>query len=518
MPTSISLDTMTSWLTVKERVECIKSGDEDLNAEPTQELGIFKLRSIYARGINALHCSGTFRDKDWLESRRCFEEIIRLTHQTNVETAAARSECDLLLFLAYSNLSRILANSNEKEVALCYSLSAASFVSISDRNIQDPGLQLRMAKLALDTGDLWSCKHIIQYSISKELGMENYGGGLADSFLQLYDDLNDEITRQSSIPLKEKLNDTCRIIPLQILEYSTSSESSNMSRVVQSLQVFKELTSALELLGCSQWSFNYSFRLNFSSISFPIPLTSLSSLNPSEFLDLSFIPSTDSRIQPLIVSLLCDPDDLILQHSSDIIPVIAPSSTPNHSGTTFETIGDVTSCSSHDNRMVLNGDMDSLSHIDNNEHTDICNVNQGIGSFSGCGPNYINSIPVPAAVNLLLEVEQIPSHTNQLISECEDIANLSDIRPIIVTKQAISEPIISITSIGNTKNNEIRKSRSNTNELKNRNDIGMTVGRRRKEDQNIQSSLVSKFSSLQVRTFFSIYIFSSLRLDIIISY
>ena len=152
------------------------------------------------------------------------------------------------------------------------------------------------------------------------------------------------------------------------------------------------------------------------------------------------------------MSLLCDPDDLILQHSSDIIPVIAPSSTPNHSGTTFETIGDVTSCSSHDNRMVLNGDMDSLSHIDNNEHTDICNVNQGIGSFSGCGPNYINSIPVSAAVNLLLEVEHIPSHTNQLISECEDIANLSDIRPIIVTKQAISEPIILTTLIGKTKN------------------------------------------------------------------
>ena len=498
---------MTSWLTVKERVECTKSADEDSDAEPTQELGIFKLRSIYARGINALHCSGTFQDKDWLESRSCFEEIIRLTHQTTVGTTAARTECDLLLFLAYSNLSRILANSNEKEVALRYALSAASFVSITDRNIQDPGLQLRMAKLALDTGDLWSCKHIIECEISKEVGRESYGGGLEDSFLQLYDDLYDEIIQQSSIPLRGNFNDTCRIIPLQIGGYSTLSEYPNTCRDVQSLKVFGELTSALELLGRSQWSLNYSFQMNFSSTSFPISSTSLAPFYSSGFLHLPSHPSTDSPTQSLIASVMCDPADLILQHASDIIPSIAYSSTLNHHGAISEVMGDVDCSSSHNDQMAINGETSSLSDIYYNEHTNICNIDQEMGFIDRTEPKELNI--AATAVNISSELEKIPSdvNVNELISDCEDIINFSTISPIMVTTQAVIEPATSISCIGNTRNNENRKSRSNNNESKNPNDIGVTIGRRRKEIQNIQSSVVSKFSSLQVRTLLSIHIF-----------
>lgn len=178
---------MTSWLTIKES-ECMEIDNEDIDEEDNiGEIGILKLRSNYTQGLSALHVSASAGDESWIKSRHCFEEIILLTKQTTEETAAARTECILILFLAYSNLSRMLVYS-DKKLALFYAIEAASVMNINDTSIHDPGLLLRIAKLTLSNNDFWSCKQIIAYN----LGQNDINGGLEESFHQLREDLNEQ--------------------------------------------------------------------------------------------------------------------------------------------------------------------------------------------------------------------------------------------------------------------------------------------------------------------------------------
>jgi hypothetical protein len=190
---------MASWLTVKDNIDSIKADRRNTDNEPIKELGIFKLRLTYTTGLNALHCSEDIGDEKWLESKICFEEVIRIAGDSADEAGAARSECTLLLFLSNSNLSRMLAKSDQKSLALYHALDAASTLCIEDSSVHDPGLLLRIAKLTLELRDSWSCKQLLDYRIERDT--YSYGssvGGLLDSFHQLRDNLRCEISTSSS--------------------------------------------------------------------------------------------------------------------------------------------------------------------------------------------------------------------------------------------------------------------------------------------------------------------------------
>jgi hypothetical protein len=190
---------MASWSTVKDDIDNLQADRSNTDNEPIKELGIFKLRLTYTTGLNALHCSEDIGDEKWLESKICFEEVIRIAGDSADEAGAARSECMLLLFLSNSNLSRMLAKSDQKPLALYHALDAASTLSIEDSSVHDPGLLLRIAKLTLELRDSWSCKQLLGYRIKYDVC--SYGssvGGLLDSFHQLRDNLRCEISSSSS--------------------------------------------------------------------------------------------------------------------------------------------------------------------------------------------------------------------------------------------------------------------------------------------------------------------------------
>ena len=196
---NIFIRVMSSWSTVKDNADGLQSDHSNIDNEPIKELGIFKLRVTYTTGLNALYCSEDIGDEKWLESKTCFEEVIRIAGDSVDEAGAARSECTLLLFLSNSNLSRMLAKSDQKSLALYYALDAASTLSIDDSSVHDPGLLLRIAKLTLELRDSWSCKQLLGYRIRHD--RQTYGssvGGLLDSFYQLRDNLQYKISSCSS--------------------------------------------------------------------------------------------------------------------------------------------------------------------------------------------------------------------------------------------------------------------------------------------------------------------------------
>lgn len=183
---------MSSWKTVKDKdsTETPPFDRESVDPEPSTELGIFKLRATYNRGLNSLHCSRDPHDAQSIESRHCFESIIQSVSEKNDETAAIRKECTLLLFLAYSNLSRMVEKTDERGLALTYALNAANTMSIAESSFLDPGLLLRIAKLSFEDGDLWSCSHLLGYRISRENGVKGpVSGGLLDSYYHLSEHL-----------------------------------------------------------------------------------------------------------------------------------------------------------------------------------------------------------------------------------------------------------------------------------------------------------------------------------------
>jgi hypothetical protein len=243
---------MTSWLTIKES-ECMEVDDQDIDEEDKiVETGIFKLRSNYTQGLSALHGSAFAGDESWMKSRHCFEEIILFAKQTTEETAAARTECTLILFLAYSNLSRMLANS-EKKIALFYAIKAASVMNINASSIHDPGLLLRIARLTLSNNDFWSCKQIIAYNMSQN----GLNGGLEESFHQLREDLNEQeqqyYNSSPSIIFSKKNLVKGSIMSLQIkgqvLETSlnpTLPSSSSISSLDDQFSTFNKLTILLD--------------------------------------------------------------------------------------------------------------------------------------------------------------------------------------------------------------------------------------------------------------------------------
>lgn len=190
---------MASWLTVKDNTDSSQTDRSNIENEPIKELGIFKLRLTYTEGLNALHCSEDIGDEKWLESKICFEEVIRIAGDSADEAGAARSECRLLLFLSNSNLSRMLAKSDQKPLALYHALDAASTMSIEDSSVHDPGLLLRIAKLTLELQDSWSCKQLLGYRVRHDRKASGSSvGGLLDSFYQLRDNLQYEISSSSS--------------------------------------------------------------------------------------------------------------------------------------------------------------------------------------------------------------------------------------------------------------------------------------------------------------------------------
>jgi hypothetical protein len=248
---------MSSWATVKDSEQWGGTDDEHQDVEPAGELGIFKLRSTYTRALSALHRSENAYDTDWCESRAHFEEIVSLAERIMDETAAARSECTLLQFVAYSNLSRMLSKTDEKKSALNHALDAAAVFSIRYSSVHDPGLLLRIARLTLDVGDLWSCEQILIRGIN---GNATYGSGvdcLLDSFYQLHFILQRRI---ASLPLLESAADSCNECEVISLQGCASSPSSSIHN---SLFVFNKVAASLASKNCLETT-DYSFTLHRS--------------------------------------------------------------------------------------------------------------------------------------------------------------------------------------------------------------------------------------------------------------
>ena len=234
---------MSSWATVKDSEQWGGTDGEQQDVEPAGELGIFKLRSTYTRALSALHRSENAYDTDWRESRAYFEDIVSLAESIIDETSAARSECTLLQFVAYSNLSRMLAKTDEKKNALNHALDAAAVFSIRYSSVHDPGLLLRIARLTLDVGDLWSCEQILIRGIN---GIATHGSGvgcLLDSFYQLNVILQRRIASLSRLESTDSCN-ACEIISLQ------GCASSPSSSIRDSFLVFNKVAAILASKNC----------------------------------------------------------------------------------------------------------------------------------------------------------------------------------------------------------------------------------------------------------------------------
>jgi hypothetical protein len=248
---------MSSWATVKDSEQWGGTDGEHQDVEPAGELGIFKLRSTYTRALSALHGSENAYDTDWCESRAHFEEIVSLAESIMDETSAARSECTLLQFVAYSNLSRMLSKTDEKKNALNHALDAAAVFSIPYSSVHDPGLLLRIARLTLDVGDLWSCEQILIRGINGNATHSSGVGCLLDSFYQLHVILQRRI---ASLPLLESAADSCNECEVISLQGCASSPSSSIHN---SLFVFNKVAASLASKNCLETP-NYSFTLHRS--------------------------------------------------------------------------------------------------------------------------------------------------------------------------------------------------------------------------------------------------------------
>ena len=248
---------MSSWLTVKDDFDSLQAERGNVEIEPTKELGIFKLRLTYTKGLNALQCSEEIGDENWSESRICFEDVIHSADVSAGEAGAARSECALLIFLSNSNLSRMLMKSDEKALALNYALDAVSTMSIEDSSVHDPGLLLRIAKLTLELRDSWSCRQLLNFRIRHD--RRAYGdnvGGLLDSFYQLRNDLLHEVASSSS-SFKSQVSQSTREKSFVLLDASTLNSDSC------------EFTNALAAVLASEAarkSFNYSFLVSYPGL------------------------------------------------------------------------------------------------------------------------------------------------------------------------------------------------------------------------------------------------------------
>lgn len=315
---------MSTWVTVKDKdsTHLPQFDGETGDPEPSTELGIFKLRATYNRGLNSLHSSRDPSDAQSVESRNCFEEIVRSVHERIDQTAAARRECTLLLFLAYSNLSRMVAKTDEKGLALTYALNAANTLSIKESSFLDPGLLLRIAKLAFEEGDYWSCSHLLGYRISRENEVNDpENGGLLDSFYQLSEHLEEKL-------LSSSLHTTYTpfLAPEKLL-ISTSRNSS--SDCLQDYTVFNSLATFLTSRnpqGAAEFSFfSQKSCIDVESLSHA-PLSSDEILNA-----LAEIPSDHDRSVEMI---LCDSlevsDEAALQLDSTVTAAVAQSSMRRH--------------------------------------------------------------------------------------------------------------------------------------------------------------------------------------------
>ena len=225
----------------KDSTDASQFDRETVDPELSTELGIFKLRATYNRGLNSLHCSRDPYDAQSIESRQCFESIITSVSEKNGETAAAQKECILLLFLAYSNLSRMVAKTDERGLALKYALDAANTMSITESSSLDPGLLLRIAKLAFEEGDYWSCSHLLGYRFSKENEVNGPdSGGLLDSYYQLSEHLERKIFSSS-----QHTTTTPSVATEKIL-ISTRNTSSSSGRIPE-YSAFNSLANLLAL-------------------------------------------------------------------------------------------------------------------------------------------------------------------------------------------------------------------------------------------------------------------------------
>lgn len=239
-----------SWVTVKEIENFMDLEDQDSDSnEETEKIGILILRSAYTEGLNALHCSKNYDDESWMAAKTYFEKILSVTEDMSDETAAVRSERKLLLFLSLSNLSRMLSKSTQKDLALHYALEATSLLSIRDINIQDPGLLLRIAKLTLEKGDMWSCKHILAYRLSQDNQIVNSNeGGLLDSFLQLYENMQEQYVMSPMQFNREIFISKKNIIKLQIEK--PLLDSTNLSDITDyNCEIFNKLSACLNTQG-----------------------------------------------------------------------------------------------------------------------------------------------------------------------------------------------------------------------------------------------------------------------------
>lgn len=242
---------MSSWVTVKDSEEAGRTNGEHQDVEPAGELGIFKLRSTYTRALSALHGSEKVYDADWCESRAHFEEIVSLAESIMDETSAARSECTLLQFAAYSNLSRMLSRTEEKRKALNNALDAASVFSVRYGSVHDPGLLLRIARLTLDVGDLWSCEQLFIHGVNGNTTHDSGAGCLLDSFYQLNVILQRRIASSSLLDSANPC-DECEIVSLQ------QCASSSCTSIHDSFLIFNKFAATLASKDCLESS-DYSF-------------------------------------------------------------------------------------------------------------------------------------------------------------------------------------------------------------------------------------------------------------------
>ena len=443
---------MTSWLTVKESAECVQTDEEDSDTEQSQELGVFKLRSTYTRGLNALHCSGASQDASWCESKSCFEEIIYLANDshTTEESAAARSESELIVFLAYSNLSRMLAKCNDKKDALRYALSAASVLSIRECNKKDPGLLLRIAKIALEVGDLWSCKHLIGYRMSIEEDMQGNGGGLLDSFHQLSDDLNEKISEQSSVFSTDNFEEDRKVLLLEIDRPSTpthfpTSTSNSISTFDHdsSSKAFSKLSS---LLDCQELveNLDYTFQLRFR------PPSTLSSSTTS------FHHSSSGSASAAAVDV---PHNTTLHATATA--TLLPSDLRIHS--------ESTTARTDSNQQPKDSDL--ILSTTTHDNTESIKAHTAASDASDISCQYTET-------NTEFKIQ------NEVLDLTSDTNSNSIPSSVVV-------PII-------TRTVEPRKGRSGTAELKQNSEIGIVSGRRKKEISCTVSSISSKFNIVQV--------------------
>ena len=155
----------------------------------SDEAYLYSMRAAYNRALNLLHRSKVVGDADWEMARECLVNLVgQLSSILNSDSSSIlHQECKHLYFMGNKNLARMQSKQGlgpeSFGAAFLAALAAASVMA--DMGTFDAGLMFRTAHLALQLGDVWSCRLLLS------LHRQSFGDLYQQALLKLEQMLTD---------------------------------------------------------------------------------------------------------------------------------------------------------------------------------------------------------------------------------------------------------------------------------------------------------------------------------------